>query len=146
MKRITYAMLLIANCIVCYGIGRYGTTPPAKAVERRPEVQTFEVNAYCQKSCCCGKWADGVTASGHRIKPGDAFVAAPKSIPFGTMVIVPGYADGRPVPVLDRGSAITENRLDLYFDDADGKTGHQRAREWGRQTLQVTFPDKEKRG
>jgi len=102
---------------------------------------TFEarVTAYCPCSKCCGKWADGITASGHKIRPGDKFVAAPKSIPFGTLVIVPGYAQGRPVPVLDRGSSITENKLDLYFDDADGKTGHQRALEWGVKNLEVTI-------
>ncbi len=80
------------------------------------------VTAYCSKSCCCGRWADGVTASGHIIQPGDKFVAA-KSLPFGTMITIPGYGT---VPVRDRGPDF-----DVFFDD------HQTALEWGRQKLDV---------
>jgi len=67
---------------------------------------------------CCGRWASIYprrTASGHVIRPGDKFVAASKDVPFGTMLIVPGYANNQPVPVLDRGGAIKGNRLDAYF-------------------------------
>ena len=60
--------------------------------------------------------------------PGDKFVAAPKHIPFGTMLDVPGYGV---VPVLDRGGAITVSRLDVYFDS------HEEALEWGVQYLEV---------
>ena len=88
---------------------------------------------------CCGKYADGITASGHKIRPGDAFVAAPKNIPFGTLLIVPGYNGGKPVKVLDRGGAIKGNKLDVFFDDAEGKTGHQRALEWGVRNVVVTI-------
>ena len=97
-------------------------------------AQAMRVTAYCAAKCCCGKYADGVTASGHKIRPGDKFCAAPKSIPFGTMIDIPGY--GR-VPVLDRGGAIKEGRLDVYFDDGDGKSGHERALIWGVRNLQV---------
>ena len=100
-------------------------------VEPAGETQTMRVTAFCPGECCCGKWADGITASGHVIKPGDKFVAAPKSIPFGTMVIVPGYANGRPVPVRDRGGAITDGRLDVFFDT------HKKALQWGVKNLQV---------
>jgi len=108
---------------------------------QEPTTKTFRVSAYCQNSCCCGKFADGITASGHKIKPGDAFVAAAKGIPFGTMVTIPGYANGQPVPVLDRGGAIGEGKLDVFFDDdpETGLTGHQRALNWGVQYLEVTF-------
>ncbi len=91
----------------------------------------MNVSAYCKNSCCCGKWSDGVTASGHVIKEGDKFVAASKSIPFGTMVIVDGYNNNRPVPVRDRGSAIKGNRLDTYHDT------HQLALNWGRKQCKV---------
>lgn len=89
------------------------------------ETATFEVTAYCPCELCCGKWADGYTASGHKINKRDKFVAAPEWIPFGTLLVVVGYNGGRPVPVLDRGSAIKGNRLDVYFDT------HQQALEWG---------------
>jgi len=81
---------------------------------------------------CCGKYADGVTASGHKIRQGDVFVAAPKDIPFGTLLTVPGYNNGKPVKVLDRGGAITSGRLDVFFHT------HKAALEWGVRNVVVT--------
>ena len=92
-------------------------------------VSIYKVTAYCPCAKCCGRFADGITASGHRIRKGDRFCAADKSIPFGTMIIIPGYNDGKPVPVLDRGGAITAGRLDVYFDE------HDEARAWGIKNL-----------
>ena len=82
----------------------------------------MEVTAYCACEKCCGKWSDGYTASGHKIQVGDKFVAAPKHIPFGTMLNIPGYGI---VPVLDRGGAIKVGRLDVFFES------HQEALNWG---------------
>ncbi len=101
----------------------------SKSTEALFDTVTMDVSAYCPKSCCCGKYADGITASG---KPAvGQFVAAPLAIPFGTFVAVPGYADGRPVPVWDRGSAIQGNKLDVFMEN------HQQALNWGRQNLKV---------
>ena len=91
----------------------------------------FEVTAYCPCEKCCGQYADGITASGHKIEPGDVFVAAPKRIPFETLLIIPGYANSLPVRVLDRGGAITKNCLDVFFPT------HQEALVWGRQKLEI---------
>lgn len=99
-------------------------------ITTKPEKQTMRVTAYCPGACCCGKYADGVTASGHKIKPGDKFVAADKRFAFGTIVTIPGY--GR-VPVLDRGGAIKGNRLDVFFPT------HKEALRWGVKTLTVTI-------
>jgi len=82
----------------------------------------FRVSAYCPCPICCGQYADGITASGHVIQPGDKFVAAPKSIPFGTVLDVPGYGV---VPVEDVGGAIKDRRLDVYFST------HQEALNYG---------------
>lgn len=89
-----------------------------------PQKIMYEVTAYCPESCCTGRFADGITASGHVIRQGDILIAA--NLPFGTMITIPGY--GR-APVLDRGGSITEGRLDVLFHS------HEAAREWGRQTL-----------
>ena len=99
-----------------------------------PEI--IKATGYCKNECCCGAYADGITASGHVIKPGDKFIAAPKNIPFGTLITIPGYSD-HPVPVLDRGGAIGKGRLDLYFGDENGLTGHQRALNWGVKYFEV---------
>ena len=91
---------------------------------------TANVSAYCPCEKCCNEYADGITASGHVIQPGDKFVAAPKHIPFGTMLDIPGYGC---VPVLDRGGAIVGNKLDIYMEN------HDLALIWGRQYLTVTL-------
>ena len=85
----------------------------------------MRVTAYCPCPKCCGKYSDGVTASGHRIKSGDCFVAADKKHPFDTEMIIADYNNDKPVKVLDRGGAISENKLDVFFDS------HQKALEWG---------------
>ena len=89
------------------------------------------VTAYCPGPCCCGPFADGVTASKLPVtENGGRFVAGPPSMGFGTMIRVPGYA-GDWVPVLDRGEKITEGKLDVFFPT------HRAALEWGRKTLTV---------
>lgn len=85
----------------------------------------FIVTSYCCPPHC------GITKSGEPVAPGA--VAAPRSIPFGTLVEMDGYA-GR---VVDRGGAIAEGRLDVWFSDCD------QARQWGirRRFVTVTWPD-----
>jgi len=90
------------------------------------EDQEYKVTAYCPCEKCCGIYADGITASGYRIKKGDKFCASP--LPFNTLLKIPGYGI---VPVLDRGGAIKENCIDVYFDT------HQEALNWGVQYLKV---------
>ena len=81
----------------------------------------MNASAYCPCGLCCGKWSDGITASG---KPATGkLIAAPRNYAFGTVMDVPGY--GRAV-VRDRGGAITGNKIDLLFPT------HQEALEWGR--------------
>jgi len=92
------------------------------------------ITAYSPDARSCGKWADGVTASGYSVwTNGMKLVAADtKLLPFGTIITVPGYNNGRPVPVLDRGGAIKKARLDVLYPT------HERALQWGVQRLDVT--------
>lgn len=92
-----------------------------------PAFYTVEMNvsAYCKNSCCCGKWADGFTASGVRAE--GLICAADPKYPFGTKMIVAGVT----YTVEDRGGAIKGNKLDLLFET------HWEALEWGRRTLKV---------
>ncbi len=108
----------------------------ADPVQSTPVDDGFwRISAFCKNSCCTGIYADGITASGHVIQKGDKFVAA--DLPFGTLLTIEGYAGGLAVPVLDRGGAIIGNRIDVFFDDADGIIGHQRALNWGVKYLKV---------
>lgn len=97
-------------------------------VDEKPKAEVWRVSAYCPNSCCCGRWADGMTASG---MPAEGkLVAAPPDIPFGTKVFIPGYGTA---VVADRGGAIKGKRLDVLFPT------HQEALNWGVQYLEVTF-------
>lgn len=75
------------------------------------------------------------------VEPG-VTVAAGESIPFGTKVYIPyfeerglkGYEDGI-FEVQDRGQAIGDNNIDVYFERVTD------AREFGRQNLEVYILD-----
>ena len=101
---------------------------------RKSQVVRMEVTAYCPCTKCCGSNAQGITASGKLVDyNGGKFVAADtRLLPFGKKLVVPGYANGAPVEVIDRGGAIKGNKLDLYFPT------HREALQWGRQHLNVT--------
>ena len=105
----------------------------ARAV-RSPRVVWMEVTAYCACKKCCGPRAMGITASGKPVSyNGGKFVAADtRLLKFNTRLLIPGYADGQPVPVIDRGGAIKGHKLDVYFPT------HHEARQWGRRRIPVT--------
>jgi len=88
----------------------------------------FKVTAYCPCKKCCGKFADGITASGHIIQKGDKFVATPEEFPFNAILNIPGYGVAL---VLDRGKNIKENCLDVFFPT------HEEAVQWGAKNLKV---------
>ena len=92
------------------------------------DTRTMVATAYCTCPKCCGPAAHGVCADGTPAK--GKIIAAPKSIPFGTVLSVPGYGTAI---VHDRGGAIKGNRLDLLF------ASHKAARQWGRREVVVTF-------
>ena len=136
--------LMVSAFVIGYIVGLNPALPPASAevaevteAAQQAQGESFiaTVSAYCAGECCCAGSADGITANGHRIKPGEKFVAADKRFAFGTMLSIPGYGT---VPVLDRGGKIRGDCIDIFFDDADGKSGHQRALEWGVRNLKVT--------
>ncbi len=104
-----------------------------------PKLEKFTVSAYCACEICCGTGSPGITASGHTIEKGDRFVAADPEIPYGTMLVIPGYNQNKPVEVLDRGSAIRGNRLDVFFgfDPNSSCTPHEKALHWGVKYLWV---------
>lgn len=100
--------------------------PGADAAMVEAPARLYRITAYCPGSCCCGKWADGLTASG---KPAvGLIVAAPSDTKFGTVLDIPGYGWAT---VQDRGGAITGNRLDVLFPT------YQEALNWGVQKLKV---------
>ncbi len=102
---------------------------------RPVRTMTMVVTAYSPDSRSCGDSADGITASLHDVQTnGGRLVAADKRVlPLGSMISVPGYDNGRIVPVLDVGGAIKGSRLDVLFPT------HEQARKFGKRTVQVTI-------
>ena len=98
-------------------------------------IVRMRVTGYCPCSKCCGEYADGITANGHKIRPGDTFVAADKRYSFGTEMVIEGYSNGQTIKVLDRGGAIRGNKLDAFFHT------HQEALEWGVKYIDVKVRD-----
>ena len=93
------------------------------------------VTAYSPDRRSYGKWADGVTASGHSVWTNAMKLVAADTrlLPFGTILTVPGYNDGKLVQVLDRGGRIKGPRLDLLYPT------HEIARRWGKQFIDMTI-------
>lgn len=98
----------------------------AAAVEDKPveesepellELGTFKITHYCPCSKCCGKWADGYTATGTKATQGRTIAVDPDVIPYGTEVLV-FYEDGSEAVYIaeDCGGAIQGNRIDVYMD------------------------------
>jgi len=98
-------------------------------------IVRMKVTGYCPCSKCCGEYSDGITANGHKIQPGDTFVAADKRYSFGTEMVIEGYSSSQIVKVLDRGGAIRGNKLDAFFHT------HQEALEWGVRYIDVKVRD-----
>jgi len=146
MKTLTQTVnlmgLMVSAFAIGYIVGLNPALPPASSevaeVTQQAQGESFiaTVSAYCAGECCCAGSADGITANGHRIKPGEKFVAADKRFAFGTMLEIPDYGT---VPVIDRGGKIKGDKIDVFFDDdpQNGLTGHQRALEWGVKHLVV---------
>lgn len=103
----------------------FSTPIMQEAQEREYEIVVFDASAYCKGACCCGKWANGYTASGTVPQAGRT-IAAPPEYDFGTEIEINGVM----YVVEDRGGAIKENKLDIYFDS------HAEALKFGRQQLE----------
>lgn len=104
-------------------------------VIRPAKTMAMVTTAYSPDERSCGPNADGTTASGKSVWTNGMKMAAADTrlLPFGTLISVPGYHDGQPVPVLDRGGAIKGRRLDMLYPT------HEIAKTWGRQKQTVTI-------
>ena len=87
----------------------------------------FVITYYCPESCCCGEYADGITASGTQATAGRTIAADPDVLPMGSTVII----DGHTYTVEDVGGAIEGNRIDIFMDS------HEEALQAGVRTAEV---------
>lgn len=139
LRVITLCMMIYASTVCTYLLFK----APAFATEtqyitvkkdviRPPQYQTFEVTAYTAGYESTGKRvgdpAYGITASGEPVIEGRT-IACPKSLPFGTGVYIPAMENV--YYCTDRGSAITDGKLDIFIEDLKS------AKEFGRKKLEV---------
>lgn len=92
----------------------------------------FRVTAYCPLSCCCGRYADGITATGTAAVEGRTVAVDPEIVPYGSALEVI-YEDGSRARYVaeDCGAGVRAQSLDVFFKD------HQAAREFGVRTAYV---------
>jgi len=105
---------------------------PSRGAQRGLQV-TLESTGYTCGPESTGKHPSASdycqTASGYRLQPGDKVVAMGKKYPFGTLIMIPGYGLAT---VRDRGGAVGDNHIDLYFER------NEDALKWGRRAVTVT--------
>lgn len=94
--------------------------------KREPEVsrgvsRTMIATAYTASEKECGK-ADGITATGTKVKEGRTVAVDPKVIPLGSTLKItcPSYpsVNGKYIAE-DVGGAIKGNKIDIYLSDYD---------------------------
>ncbi len=89
----------------------------------------YTLTAYCAGSCCCGKWANGYTATGTEATEGRTIAVDPDIIPYGSRVLLI-WPDGtqHTYTAEDCGSGVNGRHIDIYLDS------HEDARQFGVQS------------
>lgn len=106
-------------------------------------IGEYRLTAYCSCEKCCGYWAtvrpldeNGkpivYTANKSIAKQGVTVAADTDILPFGTVLLI----DGHEFVVQDRGGAIKENRIDIYFES------HEEALRFGIQYKEIFVKEK----
>lgn len=80
---------------------------------RRISLGTFKLTAYCPCSKCCGKWANGITATGTIAKAKHTIAVDPRVIPYGSTVYIEGLGT---FVAEDCGGGIKGNRIDIFYE------------------------------
>lgn len=116
LKRILVLFAVTVLTLVCVIV-------PIKAHASTDYYQgNYKITFYCPCSKCCGKWADGYTATGTLATQGRTIAVDPKKIPYGSEVYIEGLGW---FVAEDCGGAIKGNRIDVFMDD------HQKALQAG---------------
>lgn len=105
-------------------------TDVADEKENEPEkvsLGMFKASAYCPCEKCCGKWANGITATGTTAKANHTIAVDPDVIPYGTTVLI----NGKEYVAEDCGGGINGNEIDIYMDS------HKSALKHGVKTVEV---------
>lgn len=88
----------------------------------------FDLTYYCPCEKCCGKWADGTTATGTVAEEGRTVAVDPAIIPLGSRVKI----DGQVFVAEDTG--VRGRKIDVFVTD------HKKALELGTRQARVSLP------
>lgn len=96
--------------------------------EETPEyisLGNFETTGYCPCEKCCGKWADGYTATNTVATEDVTCAVDPEIIPYGTKLMLL-FDDGRieHYTAEDCGGAIKGNRIDVFYNNHSTALAH----------------------
>ena len=112
-------------------LGRMANNYALEAQARREQAEAYEavgaweyvgectITAYCPCAECCGRWADGLTASGLPAGPGIGAVD-PDVIPLGSTVII----DGQKYLAADTGSGVEGLHIDIFLASHEETVAH----------------------
>lgn len=99
----------------------------------------FKVYAYCACSKCCGKYANGITATGTKVKEGRTIAVDPKIIPLGSTVYIKYNGKKHKYIAEDTGGGwIKGFKIDKYTKS------HSKCYEWGIKNCKVYIVKKKK--
>ncbi len=136
-KPIDKIVQLLPNLASRSGNATRGLNLAGMAANRKATSMEVNATAYCPCIACCGK-TNAITANGSKAQSYYT-IAAPRSFPFGTVIYL-DYFKNTPSKgwyiVQDRGGAITDNKIDIFYDT------HGEALQFGRRHLEavVYFP------
>ena len=112
-------------------LGRMANDYALEAKIRREQAEGYEalgayqyigectITAYCPCAECCGRWADGVTASGLPAGPGIVAVD-PDVIPLGSTAVI----DGQRYLAADTGSGVEGLHIDIFLASHEETVAH----------------------
>ena len=111
----------------------YKTYYVASSMDKKESVPTWntisnaKITAYCPCSICCGKWANGITATGVIAQEGRTVAVDPSVIPLGSEVEING------VIYIAENTGVRGNAIDLFMNS------HQTALQWGVQRMDIRW-------
>ena len=92
-------------------------------VSKISNIYYKDITAYCSCRVCCGKWSAFKKTANGKTPRAKHTVAASRSIPFGSLVVIEGLKGTYVVE--DRLATKYDHRIDVYFES------HQAALEFG---------------
>ena len=112
-------------------LGRMANDYAREKLARQEQAEAYEavgaweyvgectITAYCPCAECCGRWADGVTASGLPATPGVVAVD-PEVIPLGSTAVI----DGQRYLAADTGSGVEGLHIDICMGSHEETVAH----------------------